>query len=46
MARAAELKQAMDAKVKEMQNQAIYEMLSEKDPALKAMFDEYKTLLN
>lgn len=46
MTRAAELKQAMDAKVKEMQNQAIYEMLAEKDPALKAMFNEYKTLLN
>lgn len=46
VARAAELKQAMDAKVKEMQNQAIYEMMSEKDPALKVMLDEYKTLLN
>lgn len=44
--RAAKLKQAMDAKVKELQSQAIYEMLSEKDPTLKAMLDEYKTLLN
>ena len=44
--RAAAIKQEMDAKVKELQSQAIYEMLSEKDPALKALFDEYKTLLN
>lgn len=40
------LKKQMDAKVKELQNQAIYEMLAEKDPALKTMLDEYKNLLN
>lgn len=40
----AELKAAMDKKVKELQHQAIYEMLAEKNPSLKQMLDEYKQL--
>lgn len=40
----AKLKKTMDEKVRELQHNAIYEMLAEKDPALKAMLDEYKTL--
>ncbi len=41
----AELKKEMDAKVQQLQNQAIYELMAEKDPELKQMLDEYKTLL-
>lgn len=43
--KAAELKSKMDEKVKVLQSQAIYEMLAEKDPSLKAMLDEYKKLM-
>lgn len=43
--KAAELKTKMDEKVKVLQIQAIYEMLAEKDPALKAMLDEYRKLM-
>jgi hypothetical protein len=39
------LKNEMDAKVQQLQNQAIYELMAEKDPELKKMLDEYKTLL-
>ena len=39
-----ELKKQMDAKLHEAQSLAIYEMFAEKDPALKAMLDEFKTL--
>ena len=42
--RADELKKQMDAKLREAQTMAIYEMFAEKDPALKAMLDEFKTL--
>ena len=38
------LKKDMDRKVKELQSFAIYEMLAEKDPELKAMLDEFKGL--
>jgi hypothetical protein len=38
------IKAAMDEKVKELQSYAIYEMLAEKDPDLKSMLDEFKTL--
>ena len=41
----AELKKEMDAKVQQLQNQAIYELMAEKDPELKKMLDEYKALL-
>ncbi len=40
----AALKQEMDAKVKELQATALYEMLAEKDPALAAMLQKYKTI--
>lgn len=43
-ARLDELKKEMDRKVKELQSFAIYEMLAEKDSALKAMLDEFKGL--
>ena len=46
MAKMKELKAEMDKKVKVLQNNAIYEMLAEKDPSLKAMFEEYKALLD
>lgn len=39
------LKKEMDAKVRELQSVALYEVLAEKDPALKAMLDEFKSLL-
>lgn len=42
--RVAKLKLDMDSKVKELQHFAIYEMLAEKDPALKAMLEEFKAL--
>ena len=45
-ARVAEIKLEMDAKVKELQSQAIYELLAEKDQTLKTLLDEYRTLLN
>lgn len=40
-----ELKTAMDKKVEELQHTALYELLAEKDPALKAMLEEYKALI-
>ena len=46
VAKLKELKEEMDKKVKVLQNNAIYEMLAEKDPSLKAMLDEYKELLD
>ena len=45
-ARVAEIKLEMDAKVKELQSQVIYELLAEKDQTLKTLLDEYRTLLN
>lgn len=42
--RLSKLKQEMDAKVKELQTTAIYELLAEKDPALSAMLAEYKSI--
>lgn len=42
--RMIELKKQMDAKVKQLQSYAIYEMLAEKDPSLKEMLDELKML--
>ena len=42
--RLAELKKTMDAKVKELQEYALYELLSEKDPALREMLAEFKDL--
>lgn len=42
--RLAALKQEMDAKVKELQATALYEMLAEKDPTLAAMLQEYKAI--
>lgn len=40
-----EIKAEMDRKVKDIQELAIYEMLSEKDPELKSMLAELKTLM-
>ena len=39
------LKASMDAKAKDMQQLALYEMLAEKDPAMAAMLEEYRALL-
>lgn len=44
--KAKSIKAKMDKKVKEIQSQAIYEMLAEKDPTLKTLLDEYKELIN
>lgn len=44
--RLIKLKNQMDAKVHELQKNAIYEMFAEKDPAMKQMLDEYKELMN
>jgi hypothetical protein len=41
----SELKTAMDKKVEELQHTASYELLAEKDPTLKAMLEEYKSLI-
>lgn len=43
-AKMAKLKKEMDKKVKELQSIALYEMLADKDPALKEMLDEFKAL--
>ena len=43
-AKMEKLKKEMDRKVKELQSFAIYEMLAEKDPSLKEMLDEFKSL--
>jgi hypothetical protein len=42
--RAEELKRSMDAMLKETQAMALYEMFAEKNPNLKAMLNEFKTL--
>ena len=42
--RANELQKQMDAKLREAQTMAIYEMFAEKDSSLKAMLDEFKSL--
>lgn len=44
--RKAELKKNMDAKVKQLQEYAIFEMLAEKDTELSEMLEEYKALIN
>ena len=43
--RMAELKNKMDAKVKELQNIAIYEALAKNDPALASMLEEFKSII-
>ena len=42
--KASELQKQMDAKLREAQTMHIYEMFAEKDSALKAMLDEFKSL--
>lgn len=42
--RAEELKKEMDALLREQQAMAIYEMFAEKNPILKTMLDEFKSL--
>lgn len=44
-AQLVELKARMDSKVKELQKEAVYEMLAEKDPELAAMLQLYKGLM-
>jgi len=44
IAKLKELKNKMDAKVKELQKSAIYEMLAEKDEDLKSLLEEYKSI--
>lgn len=39
-----ELQCMMNNKVRDLQETALFEMLASKDPELKAMLDEYKTL--
>lgn len=39
------LRVEMDEKVKQLQQTALYELLAEKDPTLKAMLEEYKSLI-
>lgn len=43
--KSAELKRAMEKRMREAQELALYEMLAKEDPTLKAMLDEYKSLL-
>lgn len=43
-AKLKKLKQQMDAKVKELQATALYEMLAEKDPELSALLADYKAI--
>lgn len=40
----AELKKEMDEKVKALQETALYELMAEKDPSLKAMLEQFKAL--
>lgn len=40
----AELKKAMDKKVQELQTEAIYEMLADKNPELREMLEQYRAL--
>ena len=42
--RIKELKSNMDAKLREAQTMAIYEMFAEKDPTLKEMLEEFKSI--
>jgi len=42
--RAEELKRSMDAMMKETQAMVLYEMFAERNPSLKAMLDEFKSL--
>lgn len=42
---AKKLKSEMDKKMKEMQELALYEMMAEKSPELKAMLEQYKDLV-
>lgn len=39
-----ELQRMMNNRVRDLQETALFEMLASKDPELKAMLDEYKTL--
>ncbi len=43
--RVCELKVALDKKVAECQQAAVYEMFAEKDPAMRELLNEYKALL-
>lgn len=43
--RLAELRSTLNDKVREYQQNAIYEMIAEKDPAMKPILDEYKAIL-
>ena len=42
--RARLLKMQMDARIERLKENAVYEMMAEKDPALKGMLDEFKAL--
>lgn len=44
--RASQLKKEMDKKVKELQGLALYKMMAENSPELKAMLNEYEELIN
>lgn len=43
--KAVELKRSMEQRIREAQELALYEALAEKDPTLKSMLDEYRTLM-
>ena len=43
--KAVELKRNMEQRIREAQELALYEALAEKDPTLKSMLDEYRTLM-
>lgn len=42
--RVKQLKVEMDKRVEKLKEDAVYEMMAEKDPALKALLDEFKAL--
>lgn len=42
--RVKQLKAEMDKRVEKLKEDAVYEMMAEKDPTLKALFDEFKAL--
>lgn len=44
--RAIELKRQMDYKIESLKESAMYDMFAEKDPALKEMLEEYRSLVN
>ncbi len=44
--RALQLKKEMDKKVKELQGLALYKIMAENSPELKAMLSEYEELIN